>query len=102
MATVQDAATAYANAEKHLRLAQKELLTVNATYKTVHEEGSIGGIELLVRSATIKAIVGQIAEAELAVVLNHQGDTERAEELGIDLPAFGGAGDIGIMSGGGR
>lgn len=102
MATIQDAADAYANAEQHLRKAQVEILKVAATYKSLNKEGTIGGLEYMVRTATIKALAGQIAEAELAVVVNHADDTERAQELGIDVPAFSGGGDIGIMGGGGR
>lgn len=102
MTTVQNAADAYAAAEQHLRKAQTELMKVCATYKELNKMNWIGGNEYMVRTATIKSLVGQIADAELAVVLHHSDDTERAQELGIDVPAFAGGGDIGIMSGGGR
>lgn len=102
MATIQNAANAYAAAEKHLRQAQKELLKIPATYKEVYEDGNIGYLESIERTASIKSIAGSIAAVELEVIWQHQSDTERADELGIDVGPASGGDDIGIMSGGPR
>lgn len=102
MTTVQDASDAYAAAEKHLRQAQKELLKIPATYKSVYEDGLIGYLESIERTASIKSIAGSIATAELEVIWQHQNDTERAQELGIDVGSASGGDDIGILSGGPR
>lgn len=104
MATVQSAANAYAEAEKHLRKAQKELLKVHDTYKFVYEEDheDFGYLEYRKRVASLNAVIGFVAEAELAVTEQHISDTEKAQELGIDVGPASGGDDIGIMSGGPR
>lgn len=102
MANIQNAANAYAEAEKHLRLAQKELSKITPVYKEAHEEGLIGYLESIERTACIKSLMGFVADAELEVIINHQLDTERATELGIDVGPASGGSDIGIRSGGPR
>lgn len=104
MATVQDAATAYAEAEKHLRKAQKELAKIPETYKTIYEDPEIdfGYLEYRKRTANIASVIGVIAEGEYAVTLAHISDTEKAQELGIDVGPASGGDDIGILSGGPR
>lgn len=104
MATVKDAATAYADAEKFLRKAQVELSKLTKTYKAIYEnpEHDFGYLEYRARSASIAAIIGLVAEAELAVTEAHIDDTERAQELGIDVGPASGGDDIGILSGGPR
>lgn len=104
MATVQDAANAYAEAEKHLRKAQKELAKLPDTYKTVYEDPNhdFGYLEYRARAANIAAVIGLIAEAEYSVTLSHIEDTERAIELGIDVGPASGGDDINILGGGPR
>lgn len=102
MANVRDASTAYATVEKNLRQAQKELLKISSVYKEAHEESLIGYLESIERTAKIKSLAGMIAEVELQVIINHQEDTERAIELGIDVGPASGGDDIGIRSGGPR
>lgn len=102
MSTVQNAANAYAAAEKHLRLAQVELAKIPDTYKALSQEGAIGYLEYLTRTAKIKTLAGKIATVEGAVASNHDKDTKRAQALGIDVGPASGGDDIGILSGGGR
>lgn len=102
MATVQDAVTAYAAVEQHLRKAQKELLKISDTYKGVYDEGLFGYLEYLSRTAAIKSLVGEIATVEHYVVESHIDDYERAVELGIDVGPATGGDDIGILGGGPR
>lgn len=104
MTTVQDAATAYAAAEKHLRQAQKELNKIPTTYKEIYDDTSLdfGFLEYRKRTANILSISGMIAEVELAVTEAHISDTERATELGIDVGPASGGSDIGIFGGGPR
>lgn len=104
MASVQNASTAYAEAEKHLRKAQKELEKIEATYRSVYDEGyeAFGFLTYRKHVASLKSVIGLIAEAELAVTLNHIEDTEKAKELGIDVGPATGGDDISIMSGGPR
>lgn len=102
MSTVQNAATAYAEAEKHLRLAQTELNKIPETYKALSQDGTIGYLEYLANTAEIKALSGKIAAVEGVVAKKHSKDTKRAQALGIDAGPASGGDDIGIMSGGGR
>lgn len=102
MATVQDAATAYAETEKHIRLAQKSLAKVAATYKTLNDEQMLGFIEYRVNVAEINSLVGKIAAVEGAVMKKHGKDTKRAQALGIDVGPALPAEDIQVFDGGGR
>lgn len=102
MSTVKEASNAYAAVEKHLREAQKELLNITSVYKESNKNGLIGYLECIERTAAIKSLAGMIAETELYVILQHQDDTERAIELGIDVGPASGGNDIGIMGGGPR
>lgn len=102
MATVQDAATAYAAAEKHLRQAQKEIAKIAETYKSLNQEGIIGYLEMLSRSAAIKTVIGDVAAVEYLLVDLHIDDYERTLELDIDAGPASGGDDIGVRGGGPR
>lgn len=102
MANVKDASAAYAATEKNLRQAQKELFKITSVYKEAYDENLIGYLEFIERTAKIKTLAGLIAEVELEIIINHQNDTARATELGIDVGPASGGDDIGIRSGGPR
>lgn len=91
---VEKIAAEYAKAEKYLGLASRALTKMSSLYLAVHNDGSIGYLEQLERSARAKVNAGLVAAAEHAVTQAHRDDTARANELGIDIPV--------IMSGGGR
>jgi len=102
MATVQDAANAYAEAEKHLRKAQKELEKIPATYKSLFDEGTLGFNKYRTLTTDIGVVVGKIASVEGAVMKKHDKDTKEAQKLGIDVGPALAADDIQIMDGGSR
>jgi len=76
----------YAKAEKHLRLASVALNRMPRLYDQIHKAGSIGYLESLKRSAIAQVNAGLVANAALAVANAHISDTERADDLGIDIP----------------
>lgn len=85
-----------AAAERALVTAQTKLLGLPKVFRDVNLQSAIETMEL---SAEAKALAGQVAAAELAVVTFHRKLTTRAVELGIDLPPPGG-GEVGPLSGG--
>ena len=91
---VEKIAAEYARAEKHLGIAHRALIKMSGLYLAVHNEGSIGYLEQLERSARAKHMAGLVGGAELEIAKAHRDDTARANELGIDIPV--------LMSGGGR
>jgi hypothetical protein len=76
-------ATLMADAERALLTAQKKLAALPAVFAAV--EG-IGALETMMLSAEARALAGDAASTELAVVSFHRALTTRAQELGIDLP----------------
>jgi poly-gamma-glutamate capsule biosynthesis protein CapA/YwtB (metallophosphatase superfamily) len=75
-----------ADAERALLTAQKKLNALPAVFVAVGLQSALETMEL---SAEARALAGQVAAAELAVVAFHRKLTARAVELGIDLPAIG-------------
>lgn len=76
----------YSRAEKHLRLAGVALNRMPGLYDQIHKAGSIGYLETLKRSATAQVNAGLVANAAFGVANAHISDTERANDLGIDIP----------------
>lgn len=100
----------YAEAEAKLREARDAILALsgaNGIYVEVQRanpeapEGirPFGVLEALRRSARSQKLAGRIAEVLEQVLEQHGDDTDRAKELGIDVPALPG---IIIPMGGGR
>lgn len=100
----------YAEAEEKLREARDAILAlsgINGIYAQAQQanptapEGvkPFGYLEAAKRSARAQKLAGRIAEVLEAVIEQHADDTERAKELGIDVPAPPG---VIIPMGGGR
>lgn len=107
---VGDGVAHYAEAEAKLREARDAILALSGTtgiYAQVQQanppppEGirPFGYIEAAKRSARAQRLAGRIAEVLAEVLELHESDTDRAQELGIDVPAPPG---VIIPMGGGR
>jgi len=84
---VQSGVDAYAAAERALQAAHDALLQLPATYQSLNSAGTIGYLETQERCSQAQALAGDVAGVLNSVFVNHQSDTKRAQELGIDLPA---------------
>lgn len=80
---VAQGAKLMAEGENALLVVQKRLSGLPAVFAKVPE---LGAQERQAFSAEARMLAGEAAALELAVITYHQRLTERAKELGIDLP----------------
>lgn len=76
-------ADAYANAEDKAANIKTQFGNAKDAWEALRDNGVIGGLEMQKRYRRLNALVVQF-EADLYAL--HSDDTERAKELGVDLP----------------
>ncbi len=99
MPTISDAVSsgmaAYASAESSLQAAHDALLQLPAAYMAAYQANPIppeqdvkpfGYLEAMQRSASARQAAGRVANLLASIIFEHKSDTDRCQELGIDLP----------------